>query len=108
MNMDGKNLLVRVFNAEGDAAPRRIAFEGHADKVELIGLDGQVVRPLQRKEKGENNRDSLAPSLSCSNYPLFGVFSSFSPQAFPQLQPTARSRMKRGGNLDECMALRLR
>lgn len=51
MNMDGKNLLVRVFNAEGDAAPRRIAFEGHADKVELIGLDGQVVRPLQRKEK---------------------------------------------------------
>lgn len=40
--MEGKNLLIRVFNAEGDETPQEVRFDGKAGEVELIELNGQV------------------------------------------------------------------
>ncbi len=52
---DGKDLLVRFFNAEGDAAPRHITFDGHADIIEAVGLDGSKIAELpQLKQDGKN------------------------------------------------------
>ena len=51
MTRAGKDLLVRFFNAEGNAAPKRITLDGHADLVELVGLDGHEMGRLPREEK---------------------------------------------------------
>ncbi len=52
---DGKDLLVRFFNAEGDAASRQITFDGHADTIEALGLDGSKIAELpQLKQAGKN------------------------------------------------------
>ena len=55
MHMGGKDFFVRFFNAEGDASPRQISFDGHADTIEAVGLDGSKIRDLpQRKEAGKS------------------------------------------------------
>ena len=42
MMMEGKNLLVRLFNAEGDESPKQVQFDANANKVELVELNGEV------------------------------------------------------------------
>ena len=46
LRRDGNDLLVRVFNAEGDGSPKEIVFDGHADRVETVELSGQAIRDL--------------------------------------------------------------
>ncbi len=42
----GKDLLVRLFNAEGDNQPKKIALDAVIDKAELIALNGDLVQKL--------------------------------------------------------------
>ena len=44
-NSDGK-ILFRLFNASFDERPRTIRYEGTASKIELIQLNGQVIKEL--------------------------------------------------------------
>lgn len=45
--MDGPDLCVRLFNAEGDPSSRKITFDVPVDKAEVVQLNGQVMQPLQ-------------------------------------------------------------
>ncbi len=47
-------VLVRLFNAEGDSAPRRIALDRRVRRVQLIELDGRLVKelPIERDAGG--------------------------------------------------------
>ncbi len=44
--VDGDDLLVRLFNAEGDDAPRTVSLAVKPSRVELVELDGTVIRQL--------------------------------------------------------------
>jgi alpha-mannosidase len=57
---DGNNLLARFFNAEGDAAPRQITFDGHADTIETVGLDGSKIRDLPPQKQAGQTTVSLS------------------------------------------------
>jgi alpha-mannosidase len=46
VTVDGKDLLVRLFNAEGDNQPKKITLDALADKAEVIALNGDVVQNL--------------------------------------------------------------
>jgi alpha-mannosidase len=46
VTMDGKDLLVRLFNAEGDSKPQTLSLDAAADNAEIVALNGDVVRPL--------------------------------------------------------------
>ena len=67
------DVLVRLFNAEGDSTPRRIALDGRVRQVKMVELDGRLVKelPLQRDAGGAAsvtvtmNRFSLR-TLRCS------------------------------------------
>lgn len=52
LTYDGNDLLVRLFNAEGDAAPKKITFDCSTDKVELVELNGnerERLKPVTNK-----------------------------------------------------------
>ena len=49
---DQSDLLVRVFNAEGDATPHQMTFGGQADRVETAELDGREIGELPTQELG--------------------------------------------------------
>lgn len=42
----GKDLLVRLFNAEGDTQPKKIALDAVADKAEQVALNGKLEKTL--------------------------------------------------------------
>jgi alpha-mannosidase len=44
--IDGNAMLVRLFNAEGDETQRSIEFHRQPARVELVELDGRVIRQL--------------------------------------------------------------
>src|SRR5256885_11630345 len=44
--VEEKAVLIRLFNAEGNAAERTVSFHVAPARVELVELDGQVVRQL--------------------------------------------------------------
>jgi alpha-mannosidase len=46
VTIDGKDLLVRLFNAEGDDQPKKITLDAIADKAEVVALNGDVVQNL--------------------------------------------------------------
>jgi alpha-mannosidase len=46
VTVDGKDLLVRLFNAEGDNQPKKIMLDAVADKAEIVALNGDVVQNL--------------------------------------------------------------
>lgn len=52
MLYDEGKLVLRLFNAEGDGEAKRILFDGHIQKAELIKLDGQVLKDLEVREEG--------------------------------------------------------
>ena len=64
---DGNDLLVRVFNAEGDDSPRKLSFDGNAERVQLVELNGRMSGEL-KTEKGK-------PSTTVVNLaiPRFGI-----------------------------------
>ena len=67
MTFSGDTLLVRLFNAEGDALPRKIVFGGKIKKVQLIELNGKVKGDVKmRAAGGERTAISLA-------MPRFGI-----------------------------------
>ena len=51
---DGE-VLVRLFNAEGDSTPGRIALDGRVRRVRLVELDGRVVEELPITRDGAVN-----------------------------------------------------
>ncbi len=63
---DGNDLLVRLFNAEGDAKPKKLTVSGKADAAELVELDGRLKKSLSPKQSQSN----LALTL---DMPRFGL-----------------------------------
>jgi len=67
VSMQGKDLLVRVFNAEGNDRPKTITVNVVADKAELVELDGRVKGKLAlRKEASAASNVTVA-------MPRFGI-----------------------------------
>jgi alpha-mannosidase len=54
--VDGKNLLVRLFNAEGDGAPRRLRFDGRAAEVDWVELNGAVRGRMETAPEAAGHR----------------------------------------------------
>jgi len=67
MNADGNDIIVRVFNAEGDNNPKKISFDGNAVKAELVELNGDKKQDL-KLEKGTDGKTSVLVSM-----PRFGI-----------------------------------
>lgn len=65
--MDGRQLLVRLFNAEGDGAERTVSLGAKPVRVELVELDGRVIRQL-RLRRAASGRYEVTVAL-----PRFGI-----------------------------------
>jgi alpha-mannosidase len=63
----GRNLSVRLFNGEGDAAERTVSLGVRPLRVDLVELDGRVVRQLEVRA-GSGGRYDVKLSL-----PRFGI-----------------------------------
>ena len=52
--VDGRHLLVRLFNGEGDESERRVSLDTRPSRVDLVELDGRVARalPIERLSGG--------------------------------------------------------
>jgi len=50
--MDGEDLIIRFFNAEGDDTVKKINIGVKADKIELIELDGRIRSDLKIQKEG--------------------------------------------------------
>ena len=63
----GGHTLIRLFNAEGDDSPQRLALATQINKVEMVELDGRVISelPIERSGSGQT-----AVTISM---PRFGV-----------------------------------
>lgn len=55
--VNGKQVLVRLFNAEGDHAERGISFHSRPARVELVELDGRTIRELKVNRTGEGRHE---------------------------------------------------
>jgi len=62
LNADGNDLVLRVFNAEGDNSPSRITFDGSAAKAELLELSGQKRQDITI-QKDANGKTTLVLSM---------------------------------------------
>jgi alpha-mannosidase len=67
MFFSNSDLLVRLFNAEGDGSPCRIYFACKADSVRLVALNGNLIRLLKVK------RDVSGRSFVELSMPRFGI-----------------------------------
>ena len=67
MNADNNDIIIRVFNAEGDDSPKKISFDGSAAKAQLVELNGDKKQEL-KLEKGPDGKTSVMVSL-----PRFGI-----------------------------------
>jgi alpha-mannosidase len=67
MSADGNDIIIRVFNAEGDDNPKKISFDCNAIKAELIELNGGKKQDL-KLEKGTDGKTSVMVSM-----PRFGI-----------------------------------
>ena len=67
MTYDGDDLLVRVFNAEGDAEPRVITFNGQISRAELVELNG-TLRNQVTLESGQAGSTKIKLAV-----PRFGI-----------------------------------
>lgn len=67
LNANGNDLVIRVFNAEGNAAPRQIVFDGTASKAELLELDGRKRGDIQLK------KDASGKTVLTLSMPRFGI-----------------------------------
>ena len=77
LRRDGNDLLVRVFNAEGDGSPQEIVFDGHADRVEIVELSGQAIRDLsQTRLAGKTTVRLSVPRFKVQTIRLDGYLAS--------------------------------
>ncbi|WP_183575056.1 glycoside hydrolase family 38 C-terminal domain-containing protein [Mucilaginibacter sp. X5P1] len=67
LNADGNNITIRVFNAEGDNSPQKIAFDGTAKRAELIELNGQ------KREDLVIQKDIPGKTSVMVSMPRFGI-----------------------------------
>jgi alpha-mannosidase len=67
VTVDGNDLLVRLFNAEGDNQPKKITLDAVADKAEVVALNGDVVQNLTM---GKGTPNSTNGSVAM---PRFGI-----------------------------------
>lgn len=69
---EGKTLLVRLFNAEGDEKPRTISAGFKPRKAELVELDGRVIKELAVKQGRAGTRDDGRYEVRVA-MPRFGI-----------------------------------
>jgi hypothetical protein len=62
-----RSMLVRLFNAEGEAGERTVSFGVKPSRVELVELDGRVIRRLDMRTTAAG-RSEISLSL-----PRFGI-----------------------------------
>jgi alpha-mannosidase len=65
--VDGRHLLVRLFNGEGDAAERTVSLYARPVRVDLVELNGRVSRPLT-VQRARDGRYEVKISM-----PRFGI-----------------------------------
>ena len=63
---EGNDLLVRLFNAEGDGKPKKIMIGGKATAIELVELNGVVKETM----KPQTNKSATVLTLAM---PCFGL-----------------------------------
>jgi alpha-mannosidase len=63
----GNDLIVRIFNAEGNAATKEIIYNGNARKVQLVELNGEVAGDL-KMQKNKTGGNIVTVTL-----PRFGI-----------------------------------
>jgi alpha-mannosidase len=74
INATGKNLLIRVFNAEGNNSPQKITFDGNAAKAELVELDGRKRADVKlHKEAGKTTLMLVMPRFGIRTIKLYNV-----------------------------------
>ena len=66
MRIEGKDLLVRLYNAGGDGAPQQLILNGKATQALVEQLDGSVISTLQRRPSHQKTVIQLA-------IPRFGI-----------------------------------
>jgi alpha-mannosidase len=66
MRMEGKDLLIRLYNAGGDGAQQALVFNGKATQALVEELDGRMTVTLQRRPSHEKTMIRLA-------IPRFGI-----------------------------------
>jgi alpha-mannosidase len=78
MTYDGDDLLVRVFNAEGDAEPRVITFNGQIKSAELVELNGALRNqlPLDIGHAGSTNIKLAMPQFGIRTLKIEGLKAS--------------------------------
>ena len=67
VTMVGKDMMVRLFNAEGDNRSKKIKIDAIADKAELVELDGRI------KSKLAITKDASGSSTVSMAMPRFGI-----------------------------------
>jgi alpha-mannosidase len=67
VTVSGNDLLVRLFNAEGNDQPKKISLDAHAAKCELVALNGDILQNIAIKN-GPNAQTSVNVSM-----PRFGI-----------------------------------
>jgi alpha-mannosidase len=61
--VEGGKVLVRLFNAQGEAGPRRVALNRHLDRVELVELDGRRIKELPIERGGDGAGSAVTVSM---------------------------------------------
>ncbi|RYE18714.1 MAG: hypothetical protein EOP51_21355, partial [Sphingobacteriales bacterium] len=67
VTFEGNDMLVRLFNAEGDNVARKLAFDFKTDKVELVELNGNKKEELQVTKNAKGGASVLVSA------PRFGL-----------------------------------
>jgi alpha-mannosidase len=65
--VDGRHLLIRLFNGEGDASERTVSLYARPVRVDLVELNGRVSRPLT-VQRARNGRYEVKIGM-----PRFGI-----------------------------------
>jgi len=74
MVFDGDDLLVRLFNAEGDALPKTISFDAKIGKAELVELNGEKRSDVKIIEAGGRSLINLTiPRFGFRTIKLSGI-----------------------------------
>jgi alpha-mannosidase len=67
LQFHGRSLFVRLFNGEGDAAERTVSLDVRPVRVDLVELDGKVIRQLEVR-RGTAGRYEVKLAM-----PRFGI-----------------------------------
>jgi alpha-mannosidase len=75
MQFDGNDLLVRVFNAEGDSTPQKLTFDCRAAGAELVELNGNERQKLKLidKTRGKTGIELAMPRFGFRTIKLKGI-----------------------------------